>query len=194
MQQRTAELAAEIEQRKQHQQEKDKLLEVVRQQSEQQRTLTLWLMEMQQQKQHALAQTLQGQTEQRPALLRHNLELIEAMVANSEFVSPTTATLIARQAQDSLDLLARTQADLQAVATNLNQPAPEQTDPTLLLTGRELEILQLLAGGKSVAEIAALLYISPPTVYGHRRSLMDKLGVDNLPELLRVAARRGLTP
>jgi len=58
---------------------------------------------------------------------------------------------------------------------------------------REREILSLVVEGKSSAEIAKLMSLSPKTVETYRSRLMDKLGIDNLPDLVRFAIRSGLT-
>ena len=60
------------------------------------------------------------------------------------------------------------------------------------LTGREREVLALLARGKSNKEIAAHLYISETTVKSHLRSIFTKLKVLNRTEALAAASRRGL--
>jgi DNA-binding NarL/FixJ family response regulator len=58
---------------------------------------------------------------------------------------------------------------------------------------REREVLQLLAEGRSTAEIAGALFVSAKTVETHRKQLMDKLGLRNIPELTKYAIREGLT-
>jgi len=60
------------------------------------------------------------------------------------------------------------------------------------LTGREEEILTLVAQGLISKEIAARLYISVATVETHRTNLMTKLGVRNVAELMSHAFRSGL--
>ena len=60
------------------------------------------------------------------------------------------------------------------------------------LTRRELEVCILLAEGKSVSEIAHALYLSEKTVYTHRQNIMQKLGVQTIVELIRVAERMGI--
>ena len=62
------------------------------------------------------------------------------------------------------------------------------------LSPREREILQLVVEGKSSAEIAALLSLSPKTVETYRSRMMDKLGVGDLPGLVKFAIQHGLTP
>ena len=60
------------------------------------------------------------------------------------------------------------------------------------LTAREKEVLHLIAEGKTNAEIASTLSISPHTVTRHRANLMKKLNVHNRVELVSVANSRGL--
>jgi two-component system, NarL family, response regulator NreC len=60
------------------------------------------------------------------------------------------------------------------------------------LSGREREVLQLIAEGKSTKEIAALLHLSVKTVETHRRQLMEKLNIFNIAGLTRFALREGL--
>jgi len=71
-----------------------------------------------------------------------------------------------------------------------NKPLPE--DPYGRLTAREREVFGLVAEGRTNAQIASTLFISPKTVDNHRTRLMEKLGVHNTAELLRYAARHGL--
>lgn len=69
----------------------------------------------------------------------------------------------------------------------------QQTDRTSELTGPERHILQLLAEGKTVKEIARHLHTSPKTVDAKRRQIMSKLGVSSVAELVKCAIREGLT-
>jgi len=66
------------------------------------------------------------------------------------------------------------------------------TDPLDALTPRQREILQLAAEGHSSKEIAERLGISYRTVEAHRAQLMERLGVHDLPGLVRFAMRVGL--
>ena len=65
-------------------------------------------------------------------------------------------------------------------------------DPYNHLTGREREVLKLLAEGRSTQEIAEMLVITPKTVEGHKTNLMAKLGVHNRVELVKYALRKGI--
>jgi len=60
------------------------------------------------------------------------------------------------------------------------------------LTGREKEILMLIAEGYSSHQIADQLYLTVKTVLNHRRNIMEKLGVDNPAQLIRYAIKMGL--
>ena len=60
------------------------------------------------------------------------------------------------------------------------------------LTDREREILQLIAEGKTAANIAEDLHISPHTVHSHRDNIMTKLDLHDRAALIRYAIRRGL--
>ena len=61
-----------------------------------------------------------------------------------------------------------------------------------MLTGRESQILGLIADGHTSREIAEMLVISPRTVERHRENLRDKLGLRNRVDLTRYAIRAGL--
>jgi DNA-binding NarL/FixJ family response regulator len=61
-----------------------------------------------------------------------------------------------------------------------------------LLSLREKEILQLLVSGKSNREIGEMIYISVATVETHRNSILKKLHLHSLPELILYAVRKGL--
>jgi two-component system NarL family response regulator len=60
------------------------------------------------------------------------------------------------------------------------------------LTGRELDVLTLLASGKSNKQIGTNLYISETTVKAHLRSIFAKLNVLSRTEAIAAASRRGL--
>jgi DNA-binding CsgD family transcriptional regulator len=61
------------------------------------------------------------------------------------------------------------------------------------LTGREVEVLRLIAAGHSNRAIAQALYISPNTVLHHVSSIFTKTGVANRAEAAAYATRHGLT-
>lgn len=61
-----------------------------------------------------------------------------------------------------------------------------------VLTGREVDVLRLLALGHTNQEIAAELFLSARTVESHRAHIMRKLGVSTRAELVRVALENRL--
>jgi len=70
----------------------------------------------------------------------------------------------------------------------------EAKSPLARLSLREREVLQLVVEGKSSAEIADDLSLSAKTVETYRTRLMRKLGINDLPTLVRFAIQHGLTP
>ena len=75
--------------------------------------------------------------------------------------------------------------------THALNPAPG--DPGVReLSSREREVLQLLAEGKSMKEVAAVLDISPRTVEFHKYRVMELLGVRTNAELVQYAIKHGL--
>jgi DNA-binding NarL/FixJ family response regulator len=66
------------------------------------------------------------------------------------------------------------------------------TNPIDLLTGREREVLQMIAEGKTNKEIANILNLSVYTVEAHRGKVMEKLNLHNTGDMVRFALRNGL--
>lgn len=98
------------------------------------------------------------------------LEAIDAVLAGRSFVSPSVAHLL-------VDAVARPGAGSAGIAA---------------LTGRERDVLRLIAEGLSSREIASELGVSPRTVNTHRANLMAKLEVHKASALVRVAIEQGL--
>lgn len=68
----------------------------------------------------------------------------------------------------------------------------EPPDPLDGLTKRQREILQLIAEGRSTKEIARALDVSVKTVETHRMRMMERLGIHDVPGLVRFAIRAGI--
>ena len=66
-------------------------------------------------------------------------------------------------------------------------------DPLSRLSTREREVLQLLVEGKSNTKIAELLFLSQKTVETYRSHLMQKLGISDLPGLVKFAIQHRIT-
>ncbi len=71
--------------------------------------------------------------------------------------------------------------------------ADAEGSPIKRLSPREREVLQLVVEGKSSAEIASNLFLSPKTVETYRSRLMHKLGIKDLPGLVKFAIQHGMT-
>jgi DNA-binding NarL/FixJ family response regulator len=75
----------------------------------------------------------------------------------------------------------------------LREPgASLRSGPLDLLSAREREILQLVAEGHSSSAIAQKLNLSPKTVETYRCRLMEKLGIHDIPGLVKFAINHGL--
>jgi NarL family two-component system response regulator LiaR len=70
--------------------------------------------------------------------------------------------------------------------------APSRQDPAAGLTARELEVLHLIAQGRSNAEIAAELVITERTVKAHVSNLLGKLHLSDRTQAAVYAWREGL--
>jgi DNA-binding NarL/FixJ family response regulator len=68
------------------------------------------------------------------------------------------------------------------------KPKPEEESADIL-TGREREVIQLLAEGKTSKEVAVALHLSVKTAETHRTNLMRKLGLHSVADLTRYAVR-----
>jgi DNA-binding NarL/FixJ family response regulator len=86
------------------------------------------------------------------------------------------------------EVLARSQP----AANHRGRQAAAPTSKLGLLTGREMQVLGLIARGLSRQAIADQLCRSPNTVDNHRKSIMKKLGIHDRVALARYAIQEGL--
>ena len=100
------------------------------------------------------------------------LQAVQAVSQGKSFFSPAVARLMS-------DDYAR-------------QRGEDAVDRYESLSGREREIFQLVAEGKTNKQIAALLFISPSTVETHRGRIMEKLDLHSAAEIVLYAVRRGV--
>ena len=70
------------------------------------------------------------------------------------------------------------------------KPLPSALD---VLSPRELQVLRLVAEGKTSKEIAVLLDLGLQTVRSYRKTMMKKLGVNNVAGLTQLALASGIT-
>ena len=78
-------------------------------------------------------------------------------------------------------------------ALQRNLTAAEQRDPLSALSARERQVLRYTVEGKTIAQTAAQLGVSPKSVETYRSRVMTKLGIVDLPGLVKFAIRNGIT-
>ena len=76
------------------------------------------------------------------------------------------------------------------VGSFLRDPGPARGTPHL--SGRQREVLQLLAEGRTMKEIARILKITPRTVAFHKYSIMEDLGIKSSAGLVQFAVKHGI--
>lgn len=101
------------------------------------------------------------------------VEAIHAVVANRTYLSPGIAGMVLEEYMHHLK-------------TN-EHPALSVPSP------REREVLQLIAEGKTIKEMARTLNLSAKTVETHRQRIMRRLDIHSVAELTKYAIREGLT-
>ena len=72
------------------------------------------------------------------------------------------------------------------------QETPPIKSPLERLSSREREILQLVVEGKSNKEIALVLHLSPKSIETYRSRLIRKLGIRDIPGLVKFAIQQGI--
>jgi DNA-binding NarL/FixJ family response regulator len=100
---------------------------------------------------------------------REVVEAIRAVHAGQRYLSPRVADVVLEDYTDE-----------------------KQDDPLSRLSAREREVLQLLAEGRTGAQIAERLALSQKTVETYRARLVEKLGIRDLAGLVRFAIQKGL--
>lgn len=78
------------------------------------------------------------------------------------------------------------------ITKNVIANLTESTPPTVKLTPRQREVLRLIADGRRMKEIGAILELSTRTVESHKYEMMRALGVQSTAELVRYAIQIGL--
>ncbi len=79
-----------------------------------------------------------------------------------------------------------------AVREIMAKPSAAELREIPRLTKREKEILLLIADGKTTAEIAGMLHLSPLTIETHRKNLLQKFGTPNVAAMMKAALQHGL--
>jgi DNA-binding NarL/FixJ family response regulator len=99
----------------------------------------------------------------------------------------------ARELADCIDEALNGQITFsKAVKEIMARPSLSELKGIPQLTKREKEILHLIAEGKTTANMAEELYLSPLTIETHRKNLMQKFEVKNVAALIKVAVEQRL--
>lgn len=78
------------------------------------------------------------------------------------------------------------------IQMSMNRPKSKDANLHENLSEREMEIFMQVTQGKSAKEIAEKLFISPHTVYTHRKNILKKLACGSAAELINYAYSQGL--
>jgi two-component system response regulator NreC len=101
------------------------------------------------------------------------MSAIDTVMSNRNYISPALSDTVMN------DYIRRAQGE-------------EKSTELGRLSGREREVLQLIAEGNSSAEVGELLHISVRTVDTHRHNIMTKLEIHSIAGLTKFAIRHGL--
>jgi len=115
------------------------------------------------------------------------------LISGAGRMSPAAARAAGASGFVSKDLEARDlAAAVRMVGLGMTMFARKAEQPQPLLSGREREVLDLIAAGSTNREIAEQLYLSPHTIKEHTSALYRKLGARNRAEAVQLAQRIGL--
>lgn len=78
------------------------------------------------------------------------------------------------------------------IRSRINGSGPSEAASLASLTKRELQIFSLLAEGRTVAQVAEEMFLSPKTVHAHRTNIFRKLTISNNSELVHLAIRHNI--
>lgn len=191
---RTAQLRAEIELRIQREKQKHQLLDLLEQQSDQLRELTGWLLKENQAHQQNRQQRNTSYLLELLQQSHHQLGIIEMLAIAHP--NSTERYQLLTQVEHLRTIVQQVESELRPTPVEIQPPPTIRKtleDPLLALSAREREVFQLMIDGRSVSQIAALLYLSEITVRSHRSSLLQKLQLEDITALIKFAVKHNLT-
>lgn len=121
--------------------------------------------------------------------------LIQAIQLTHEgdaWIDPAIARIVLQQARQGDSVESPATGSTPTTAIRAVEPQSQQIMDSDPLTERELEVLELIVGGCSNADISEKLYITVGTVKTHVRSILNKLCVDDRTQAAVRALRSGL--
>jgi DNA-binding NarL/FixJ family response regulator len=101
------------------------------------------------------------------------IRAVRAVAANKTYLSPDISDIVIKE--------------------SLSRSSTEKSSVFSTLTMRECEVLQMLAEGKTVKQIAVKLCLGIKTIYTHREQIMKKLNIHSTADLTKYALREGMT-
>lgn len=160
--------------------ERDRLLELVEMQAQQLRALTTTWMEERSRQDADIGRYLRTELTERLRLVAGQITQAALQVAEG----PGAAELA-----QATRLLEPALNDSERLGAQLIEDVHRETDPLLRLSTREYEVFGMLVAGRSNKEIAAALSLKPTTISTFRHRILTKLGVDDVPALVRLSLR-----
>ena len=126
--------------------------------------------------------------------LFHQQALRRTLAANTERLVQTRTRIARTMWSETSPLLPQRRPEADIVTEAQPPPAMERAHPNELagLTKREVDVLRLIAKGRSTKELAFELNITFKTAACHRFNLMRKLKVREVASMVRIAIRNGL--
>ena len=100
------------------------------------------------------------------------IDAIKSVMSGENYLSPKAATHLVKQFINTKDGAGETVFDV--------------------LSSRELEVLQLVAEGRTTKSISEILVLSPKTIDSHRANISRKLDLHDIPSLVKFAIRTGI--
>lgn len=131
----------------------------------------------------------------RALLLGYNYNALHAAAASELFAGYCVRTGGLKKLLSCIDRLLSDPLICPTVENGLIERSSQlrfDTGKKPILTERQLEVLSLLAEGKTVVEAAKILGVSPSTIDNHRSRLMNAIGHHKNTELVRWAIRNGI--
>ena len=139
-----------------------------------------------------LAETRTEQAETRTELAKTRTEKAEIRTEQAETRTEQAETILQRVVNKEVHL--RPDISTRLLKKIPLQAIADRKSPLEELTGRQREILRLIAEGQNTKQIGVILKVSPKTVEYHRMKLMNCLNIHDVPGLVRFAMQAGLLP
>jgi len=184
VEQATAQLRSELAERRTTAEERERLQQLVRLQNEQLYEQTRRWLESREDRDHGLAQQLRLDVNERIRLAVEELRRAQ----HAEEYAPAST-------QRAIDLLSPALSKSEDVSSQLTTTPPSTrsdvltSNPLMKLSGREYEVFQLLAEGKTNKEITYTIGVAASTVSTYRMRIFEKLGVEDIPALVHLALK-----